>query len=172
MNKDRWTSLSTLYGEVSVKMHEEHFAAMRIANWVKHSLADYAGAPNPDYVKFYDYKPHSHSIEYDQYKPVQTAHDAVSTNMERWFFGLGLMVEKGVDTFPKTTYQIPIFLQLGDPLQFETPFGKVTVKRPNDGRYDFSPVAENIYNGFVEAFGDWAQGTKPATRIGFVTETQ
>lgn len=141
MSEDRWATLSALYGTMRQTFQDDYFRAALLTRALRNQLAQAIGCDR-DNVPIFDYDETTY-----EYVPEDDAFKAVSMNSGYvWFVGFGITLEKGPNTFPKTTFQFPVWFHLNnDNTEVDTSFGKFTL--PPGDQADFSQACDAIYEG-------------------------
>lgn len=167
-NATRWADISAKYEQILRKNGDESFQMGRFAIHLRKALADACGCAE-EMITHHHYE-YGYVPENDVSRKASNGFASVSSSEHGWTFGLGVRLEVGPNTYPKTDAVFPVTVQLGDILIVESAMfdGKAEVD-VGAGKYnrDLQALAERMYQGLVSTLDLWASGEKPSSRIGF-----
>ena len=162
MSDERWATLSDLYGTMRQTLQDDHFRASLLTRALRFQLVEYLGCSRDSVVLFdYDEVTYKYNPEGDAFRAVSMNNDYV------WFVGMGVTLERAPNSYPKTTFQFPVWYHFnGDQTTVDTSFGRFVL--PAGDKADFSEACEAIYEGFKKSLVNRANKQVTDKQFGFL----
>lgn len=169
-HEDRWKLLCSKYEELNSKGHELYFRMGRFAIQLSKEVAKSCGC-SEDSVFLYEYTLGNYPGE-DSFSKASSGFDAVSEQEKGWVFGIGVCLEIGPNTFPKTTFVFPVIVNISENMDLSVETGMTDeAASVTAGSYssDMTKIAEMIFDGLCIFLDRSISGERHQKQIGFIT---